>query len=163
MSDSHRSVHARASDAPRFRELSRAECEAILARQHVGRIAYAFHDRVAIEPIHYVFDDGWLVGRTAAGSKLATLARNPWVAFETDVVRDTFDWESVVVHGTFYRPQSHGTPAQRASWAHALKLLRTFLPETLGPDDPTPFRDVLFQVHVDEVTGRAATPPGARG
>jgi len=27
---------------------------------------------------------------------------------------------------------------------------------SLGPDDPVPFRDVLFHVHADEITGRLA-------
>ena len=151
---------ARAGDpAPAFRELARAECDALLRRQTVARLAYAFHDRVSIEPIHYAYEDGWLVGRTAAGSKLATIAHNPWIALEVDEVRDTFDWESVVVHGTFYRLRPEGTAAERESWARALPLLRRVVPEALGPDDPVPFRDVLFHVHVDEVTGRAARPP----
>jgi hypothetical protein len=155
---------ARAGRSPTFRELTRAECDALLGRQTVARLAYAFHDRVAIEPIHYVYDvsdGGWLVGRTASGSKLLTLAHNPWVALEVDEVRDTFDWESVVVHGTFYRLYSEGTETERASWARAVPLLRRIVPEALGPDDPVPFRTVLFHVHVDEVTGRAARPPGA--
>ncbi|AHG92584.1 Pyridoxamine 5'-phosphate oxidase-related protein (plasmid) [Gemmatirosa kalamazoonensis] len=146
---------------PRFRELSHDECAALLRRQHVGRLAYALHDRVWIEPIHYTYDDGWLVGRTSAGSKLATLAHNPWVALETDEIRDTFDWESVVVRGTFYRLKPHGNTVDRASYARALPLLRAIVPESLGPDDPVAFRDVLFHIHVDEMTGRAAAPPNA--
>ena len=40
---------------PRIRELTRAEIEALLTRNNVGRIAYAFKDRVDIEPINYVY------------------------------------------------------------------------------------------------------------
>lgn len=144
--------------APTFRVLTRAECDALLARQRVARVAYTFHDRVSIEPIHYAYEDGWLVGRTAPGSKLATLAHNPWVALEVDEVRDTFDWESVVVHGTFYQLHREGTATERESWARAVPLLRRIVPEALAPNDPVPFRDVLFHVHVDEVAGRAARP-----
>src|SRR5438105_5401 len=82
--------------APIFGVLDRAGCEALLARQRVGRLAFAFHDRVDIEPIHYAYEDGWLYGRTSHGSKLATVLHNPWVAFEVDEVRSHFDWESVV-------------------------------------------------------------------
>jgi nitroimidazol reductase NimA-like FMN-containing flavoprotein (pyridoxamine 5'-phosphate oxidase superfamily) len=35
---------------PIFRKLDRAECEEILARNHVGRIAYARANRVDIRP-----------------------------------------------------------------------------------------------------------------
>jgi uncharacterized protein len=88
--------------APTFRELTRAECDALLGSRRVARLAYAFHDRVSIEPIHYVYDDGWLVGRTAPGSKLAALAHHPWVALEVDDVRDDALPVERVAHGTFY-------------------------------------------------------------
>jgi len=39
---------------PSFRALDEEESQAILSRNHVGRIAYSFHDRDDIEPIHYV-------------------------------------------------------------------------------------------------------------
>ena len=45
-------------DTTTFRELTAAETDALLERNHVGRIAYSFHDRVDIEPIHYVYADG---------------------------------------------------------------------------------------------------------
>ena len=147
--------------APTFRPLTHAECVALLRSQVVGRMAYAFHQRVSIEPIHYVYDDGWLVGRTSPGTKLSTLAHSPWVAVEVDAVRGLFDWESVVVRGTFYPLHDDGSAAARASWARALPLLRRLVPESLGPRDPTQFRDVLFHIHVDELSGRAARPAGA--
>src|SRR5688500_2206575 len=72
---------ARAS-GPEFGVLTRDECERVLARNNVGRLAFSFHDRVDIEPIHYVFADGWLYGRTSPGSKLVPMAHNHWIAFE---------------------------------------------------------------------------------
>ena len=71
---------------PVFRALERRECEAVLARNRVGRLAFSFHDRVDIEPIHYVYADGVLYGRTAPGSKLTTIEHHRWVAFEVDDV-----------------------------------------------------------------------------
>lgn len=128
----------------------------MLARHHVGRIAYSFHDRVDIEPIHYVVDGNWIYGRTSIGTKVATLAHHPWCAFEVDEVRDTFDWESVVAKGTFHLldPQA-GSPD---AYGRAVALLRQLVPGTLGADDPAPHRIVLFGIHIDEITGRAARP-----
>ena len=84
---------------PVIRSLDRTECEALLARNHIGRVAYALHDRVSITPLHYVFLDGWLYGRTSHGAKIGIVAHNHWVAFEVDEVARLFDWRSVVVHG----------------------------------------------------------------
>ena len=147
-----------ASGAPSFRTLSRAECETLLRGQHVGRLAYTLRDRVAIEPIHSLYHDGWLVGRTAPGTKLASLSHNPFVAFETDVVRALFDWESVVVRGSFHLLDPEGNAREHLTYEHALSLLRALVPRTLRDGDPTPWRDVVFRIAVDEITGRRARP-----
>jgi uncharacterized protein len=143
---------------PVFRELDRAESDALLARNNVGRIAYAFRDRVDIEPISYVYGGGWLYCRTSPGAKLATLAHRPWVAFEVDEVAGPFDWRSVVVHGPAYQLTHDGTEADRARYEQAVALLRGVVPDTLADDDPVAFRTIVFGVHVSEVTGRAAAP-----
>ena len=142
---------------PEFRTLSEGEARAMLARHHVGSIAYPLHGHVDIEPINYVTDGDWIYGRTSVGTKLAALVQRPWCAFEVDEARDTFDWESVVAKGTFYLldPEA-GSPD---AGGRALGLLRELLPGTLSPSDPAPHRTVPFGIHIDEITGRAARPP----
>lgn len=154
------------SNRPRIRALTASECEALLARNNLGRIAFAFHDRVDIQPIHYVYEAGWLYGRTSEGAKLTTLEHNQWMAFEVDEVRGVFDWASVVVHGSFHRIDPHGPPSQQGAAEHAVELLRAIVPETFEADDPVAFRTVLFRISVGTVAGRHATPGGdepARG
>lgn len=148
----------RQRQAPVIRSLEPDECTAILARNHVGRLAYALRDRVDIEPVHYVHDDGWLYGRTSHGAKLATLQRNPWVAFEVDEVHALFDWSSVVVKGSFHLLDADGPPREHPVRERALELLRTLVPATLDVGDPTPWRDVVFRIAIDEVSGREARP-----
>jgi uncharacterized protein len=146
----------RTADAPVIRSLNRAECDAILARNSIGRLAFSFHDRVDIEPLHYVFDNEWLVGRTSYGAKLATIRHSPWVAFEVDEVDDTFDWRSVVVHGVFDVVTANESPRTAEAWEHAVELLREIVPATAAPGDPVPFRTVIFRIAIDSVTGREA-------
>lgn len=136
-------------------ELDRDEIVALLSRNHVGRIAYSMHDRVDIQPIHYVYADGWLYGRTSHGAKFATLMKNRWVAFEVDEVSALFDWTSAVVHGAVYiLTPDEISPAAHHSWARAVDLLRRLVPGSLGANDPVPERDVVFRVAVQEATGR---------
>lgn len=139
------------------RELPADEARAFLDRQVVGRLAYTFRNRVDIAPVHYVHDGGWLYGRTAFSPKLVTLEHHHWVAFEVDEVRDAWHWTSVVVRGTFHTLDPDGTEADREAHAHALQVIRRRFPEALGPDDPAPARKVLFRIHVDETSGRAAS------
>ena len=144
---------------PTFRELSREEGEALLGRTHVGRLAYSFHDQVDIEPIHFVYADGWIYGRTSHGTKLTTIAHNRWVAFETDEVDSLFEWRSVVVKGAVYllEPGQTRDPSGTDGYERALELLRGVIPETLTEQDPTPHRTILFRVAVDSMVGREAT------
>ena len=135
------------------RELTREECDALLVRNHVGRIAFSHRDRVDIEPISYVYAEGWIYGRTSHGSKLRTLAHNRWVAFETDEVQAMYLWRSVVVKGALYLLEKSG--ASSGAWAAAVALLRPVMPELLEPDDPSPERTELFRIHADGVTGRS--------
>lgn len=152
-------------DTPQFRELDRAEIEAILARNHVGRIAYARNHRIEIQPVHYVYSDDWIYGRTSYGSKYRALGETAYrwwpVAFEVDEVEDLFRWRSVLVHGGFYLIDREGPQHERKAWNKAVELLRELIPETLRPSDPVPFRTALFRIAVQEVSGREAVPFGA--
>jgi hypothetical protein len=150
-------VAVSAPSPPSFRELTSSECRFLLARHRFGRLAYTFHDRVDVEPISYVYVGGALVFRTAPGAKLQTLAHHPWAALEIDEVEGAFDWQSVVVHGTVYLLHEDGTPAEARAYRSALRALRMLVPATLAPGDPAPFRTVLATLHIDRMTGRAAT------
>lgn len=148
--------------APTIGALTQHECLALLGRNQVGRLAFSFHDRVDIQPVNYVYEAGWIYGRTSEGAKLVTIAHSHWVAFEVDEVRGTFDWESVVVRGSFHRIDPEGAPDERAAFAYALQLVRSIVPETFTTQDPAPQRTVLFRIALGEVTGRRADPGSDR-
>jgi len=139
-----------------IRELSRDEIERILERNNVGRIAYTFHDRVDIEPINYIYERGWLYGRTSEGQKLSTLQHNQWVAFEIDEIKDTFDWRSVVIHGSFWVIHPRGSPHAEELWAKAANLVGQLVPGSLTDSDPVSFRHILFRIAISDVRGREA-------
>jgi nitroimidazol reductase NimA-like FMN-containing flavoprotein (pyridoxamine 5'-phosphate oxidase superfamily) len=80
------------------------------------------------------------------------------VAFEVDEIEGLFQWQSVVVHGGFYVISRDGASWQQETWMRGVALLRTLIPETFRNDDPTPHRELLFRIAVQEITGRAATP-----
>lgn len=144
---------------PSFRTLSREECTAILARNHVGRLAYTAGNRVEIKPLNYVLHEGWLYGRTSRGAHLEA-SETTWepVAFEVDEVEEFFRWRSVVVHGGLYTMADDGRALHDEEWWRGVQLLRMLIPGTFTSDDPVGFRTVLFRMAVQEVTGREAVP-----
>ena len=145
------------TDKPVFRDLSEEEVQAMLRAHTYGRLAFAFHDRVDIEPIHYVYESGWLFCRSAPGSKITTLRHHPWVAFEIDDVRGPFEWRSVVVKGAVYflnGAPGAGSDAYRGGIHEALRRL---VPGALTSNDPTPGHTIAFGIHIDSIRGRASS------
>jgi|GEM_PF-276754 len=147
---------------PRFRPLRPREMQEVLRRNSVGRLAYADGDgQLSIEPVHYVFADDVVYGRTSSGSKLQALWERPALVFEVDEIDGPFEWRSVVAHGTFHRVPDGPTLEARSRWQEAVDRLRRLDPRVLTPDDPTPDRTVLFRIPVSELTGRMASAAGA--
>ena len=148
---------ARSSRArqPRTVALSRVQCVKLLARNHVGRLAYTFRDAVDIVPLHYAYEDEWIYVRTS-GQKLAKLRHHRWVAFEVDEIFGMFDWSSVVVHGAVYLLDPSSVVTE--TWENAVRVLQRRFPDAFTERDPVPFRTAVFRIHVDSVTGRRTTP-----
>lgn len=149
--------------SPVFRHLDRSECETILARNHVGRVAYARSNHVEIEPIHYVYFDGWIYGRTSEGRKIEMTGYTWWpVAFEVDEIEELFRWRSVVVHGGFFAMPLREGGWDVEEWRKGVEMLRTLIPQTFAEGDPVAFRTIVFRIAVQEISGREAAPGGGQ-
>ena len=144
--------------APVFTELTDEASRRLLLSHHVGRLAFSHHDKVDIQPVGYVFDDGWILGRTSSGAKLSTLLHHPWCAFEVDEIRSIYDWESVVVRGSFYILDPELGSSDR--YDRALEVLGTVHPGMFSESDPTPERGIVFGIYAQEITGRSARNTG---
>jgi len=149
---------------PRFRALTRKECDSLLRRSSVGRVAFRLGNRVDIIPIHYVFRRGVVCGRTARETHLEEASANfndalP-VAFETDEVDGPYQWRSVVVHGNLHAAAEGEAEWRRAprEWQAAMRAFRTLMPDAFTADDPAAFRDILIRIDAAEVSGREALP-----
>ncbi|SEE34457.1 Nitroimidazol reductase NimA, pyridoxamine 5'-phosphate oxidase superfamily [Arthrobacter alpinus] len=86
---------------PEIESLSKDQCWEMLREQVIGRLAVVDDDHPDIFPINYAVDDGSLVFRTAAGTKLYGSTNNTPVAFEIDGYNPSTEqaW-SVVLRGT---------------------------------------------------------------
>ena len=144
-------------NTPIIHELERAEMEALLARNDVGRLAFAARSIVDIEPVNYVYADGWIYGRTSPGTKISAVATNWWVAFEVDECLEMFEWKSVVAHGGFYRLYDAGRDVDRLRYKTAVEALRTIVPDTFADEDPVPYRTIVFGILVQEMRGKVCS------
>jgi uncharacterized protein len=68
----------------RWQELTKSECFALLAREHLGRVAVVDDRGPMVFPVNFVLDHHMLVLRTDEGTKLDAAMRGSQVAFEID-------------------------------------------------------------------------------
>jgi uncharacterized protein len=68
----------------RGQELTRSECFALLAREHLGRVAVVDDRGPIVFPVNFAFDRHMVVLRTDEGTKLDAAISGSRVAFEID-------------------------------------------------------------------------------
>ncbi|MEX2571107.1 MAG: pyridoxamine 5'-phosphate oxidase family protein [Gemmatimonadota bacterium] len=147
---------------PEFRALEADEISALLARNNVGRLAFVTEDGVDIRPLHYVYFDDAIYGRTAPHAKF--IQRDfvgERVVFEVDEVEVVFGWRSVLVRGSLSTLAPDGPAAPE--WERAARMLQRVTKNAFAPGDPVPERDVVFRIAAEEMTGRASAPFGRGG
>lgn len=135
--------------------LDDVESEAILARNQVGRLAYDDGTRITVEPMQYVYVDGWIYARTSGSARLKRVA-GEWapVRFEVDEVDGSQRWRSVIVRGDFSVAEVGTARWLPLDWADApVGRLRV---DQL--DAPAPSREVVFRISVDRVLGNEIGP-----
>jgi nitroimidazol reductase NimA-like FMN-containing flavoprotein (pyridoxamine 5'-phosphate oxidase superfamily) len=141
---------------PEFLILNRADCRRVLARNHLGRLAFMNGARVDIQPIGYVLKGAWMYARSAYGTKIESLARHPFVAIAVDEVDGPFDWRSVVVQGTIYELPAQGSPVERRARRRAVAAIKAAMPGAFTGHDPVPERQIVYGLHIDTLNGRMA-------
>ena len=140
-------------DPLQVRDLDERDVGSILARNTVGRLAFVRGEQIDIIPIQYVFQNGAIYGRTAAGGKLdAVNTPGMTVAFEVDEIQSTHNWRSVLAHGTFSLVDRN---SGQEAWRTALEIVRRLHHSALREDDPKPDRTEIFRIVIHTVTGRA--------
>jgi nitroimidazol reductase NimA-like FMN-containing flavoprotein (pyridoxamine 5'-phosphate oxidase superfamily) len=122
------------------RVLDDAECWRLLAASSLGRFAVKIADGVDVFPVNYLAHNHELFFRSAPGSKLVDLAREPNVAFEIDGEHARHVW-SVVVRGT----------AQRLATDHEIEESGIQLLETWHPSEKYNY----VRIRPESVSGRS--------
>lgn len=127
-----------------LREISRAECWELLARERVGRIAFVDDTGPAVIPVNFAIDDQSFLIATSPYSNLAQHALGGPVAFEVDGVDEfTESGWSVLVRG------------------RATQVMPPELPPDVA-DRPVPWAEGTRTFHLrispTEITGRRLLP-----
>ena len=131
----------------RWQELTRSECFALLAREHLGRVAVVDAHGPVVFPVNFVVDRHMVVFRTDEGTKLDAACRGSRVAFEIDGIDAAArtGW-SVLVRGE----------AIEVTSPEELARLRKLRPDPWAPGAKAHYVRILPAV----LTGRRIWTPG---
>jgi uncharacterized protein len=147
-----------------IRDLTREQCEALLARTSLGRLACVRDSQPYIVPILFSFDASTrhLYCFSTVGQKIQWMRKNPRVCVEVDEIVDQYHWITVLVTGRYEELRdSEGNAAARQR-AQALFQEREtwWLPgagKLAGREEHG--NHVFYRIHADKISGRETARP----
>jgi nitroimidazol reductase NimA-like FMN-containing flavoprotein (pyridoxamine 5'-phosphate oxidase superfamily) len=142
-------------------ELTEAECEAVLERATIARLATCLDDRPYVVPISIKFErDGavrFLYSFANLGQKVRWMRRNPFVAAEIEEVVDPIHWTTVLVSGVF---EELDPVQRREDTDRAYALLRSrsdwWLPGAARTPASDLYTPVVYRIRIESISGRRA-------
>lgn len=138
-------------------ELRRDTCDAVLARNTIGRLGcYSAPDQqVYVVPVSYDYHDGSIFFGSINGDKIEFLRGHPHgVCFEVDEVDDALNWTSIIVRGSF--EELRGRERQSEKAAALRRAQRGPMHWLFDADVPQRARNALIigAIRVADMSGR---------
>ena len=142
-------------------EMSRPECQEMLDRTNVGRLACTHDNQPYVVPINFAFGGSYLYGFTTLGQKVEWMRSNPLVCFEVDEVTNQNQWSSIVAFGRYEELPDEPDYAEARKRAHALLQKRAMWWEPAyisqeHRDQPHSLTPIFYRIRIDSVTGHRA-------
>lgn len=130
-------------EIPHVEVLDVDECWSLVAKATIGRIGLRTEHSVDIFPVNFTVKDRAVFIRSAPGSKLVDIARDPAVAFEVDGSDGSTHW-SVVIKGR----------AERLSFDSDIQDSAVLDLQTMTSSAKWNY----VRISASEITGRAFSP-----
>lgn len=139
-------------------ELRRDACEALLARNTIGRLGcYSTEEQqVYVVPISYDFHEGEIFFSSIAGDKIDYLRSHPkGICLEVDEIDDGLNWRSVIVRGDY--DELSGAERLQEKLAALRRAERGPLRYLFDPDVPARAQEalVIARLQIREMSGRS--------
>ena len=144
-----------------IRELTTDQCTDLLSRTRLGHLGCCLAGQPYVVPIHFSFDAGrrCLYGFSAVGQKVSWMRENPHVCVEVPDIVDKNRWTTVLIFGRYEEiedtPESAET--RKRVWQLFQERPEWWLPATaqVGSHKPAPV--VIYQIHIDRMSGRSVS------
>lgn len=82
-------------------KLHDTEIEALLSRNHLGKLGVTDGELVYVVPVNYVYDGQYIIAHSTEGMKVQMMRQHPEVCFLVEEIRTMSDWDTVITWGRF--------------------------------------------------------------
>jgi nitroimidazol reductase NimA-like FMN-containing flavoprotein (pyridoxamine 5'-phosphate oxidase superfamily) len=146
----------------RIVEISNDECEELLNRVSVGRLACSLENQPYVVPVCFAYEPEYLYVFSTLGQKIKWMRKNPKVCLQADEIENRSTWTSVVVNGTYLELRE---PQYAAAKEHARERLaeysewwRTPLAERSERTSDLLIEPVFFRIDITSISGLRGIP-----
>lgn len=149
----------------RVMSISHSECEELLKRESLGRIACSLNDQPYVVPIGFSCESpNHIYIFSTFGKKIEWMRRNPKVCLQVDEIANRSNWSSVVVEGKFVELSE---PEYTAQKQRAIEKLQEFswwwktpLAQRRETVSDISVQPIFFRIDIVSMTGlRAIADP----
>jgi nitroimidazol reductase NimA-like FMN-containing flavoprotein (pyridoxamine 5'-phosphate oxidase superfamily) len=140
-----------------IKPLSEQECEEILGRATLARLACCLENQPYVVPVYVAYEANYVYVFSTEGKKVQWMRTNPKVCVQVDEIAGQAGWTSVIVNGEY---QELGEPRFGVERTHARELLESRHEWWLNAlaarrvDQPdVSISPVFFRIRVESMTG----------
>ena len=143
-----------------IREANTEQCLELLKRSTLGHLGCVRDHQPYVVPIHFSFDAerNRLYGFSTVGQKVVWMRENPYVCVEVPEITDKNHWTTVLIFGRY--EELRDTPEHADARQRMLNLFQErgewWLPATAKLGSRESPSVLLYQIHIDRITGRSA-------
>jgi nitroimidazol reductase NimA-like FMN-containing flavoprotein (pyridoxamine 5'-phosphate oxidase superfamily) len=142
--------------------ISRQDCDDLLERVSVGRLACSLDNQPYVVPVCFAYELDQIYIFSTFGKKIEWLRQNPKVCLQADEIGSRSNWTSVVVDGHYLELRE---PQYAAELQHAIELLgqysewwKTPLAERREQASDLSIETVFFRIDIKSISGLRAIP-----
>lgn len=146
-------------------DLTLSESTNVIRNNYTGHLGYLSHGAPYVIPITYYFDptDNTIISYSAEGHKIDTMRKNKTVSIQVGEIASIYNWESVLVHGTFEELMGSVAKQKLHDFTEGIKQIISqkehkeveFISEFSGKSyaKGTP---IVFKINITGITGKRA-------
>jgi nitroimidazol reductase NimA-like FMN-containing flavoprotein (pyridoxamine 5'-phosphate oxidase superfamily) len=145
-------------------ELNATECEELLKRETLGRLACSRDGQPYVVPIHFSYDPDHrcLYAFSTVGQKIAWMRENPKVCVEIEEIGHKNRWTTVLVFGRYEEINDSFEEAEtrRRAWERFQHRPEWWFPAAAKLPSREHHAMVIYRILIDRLTGRRAARNG---